>query len=112
MKETLIIYLGLAILLFALGLRGTLLSRTTIDRLLAINIMGGGVFLMLIAVAYRDVAGPAGAPDPVPHALVLTGIVVAVSATALGLALSRAIGHRAGEQAQGAGSEQDVTHER
>jgi len=28
-------------------------------------------------------------PDPVPHALVLTGIVVAFSATALALALGR-----------------------
>jgi hypothetical protein len=53
---------------------------------LAINVMGAGVFMMLIAVAYR---GPDLAPDPVPHALVLTGIVVAVSATALALALAR-----------------------
>jgi multicomponent Na+:H+ antiporter subunit C len=38
----------------------------------------------LVAVAYR---GLDQAPDPVPQALVLTGIVVAVSATALALAL-------------------------
>jgi len=48
--------------------------------------MGAGVFMLLIAVAYR---GPGLPPDPVPHALVLTGIVVAVSATALALALVR-----------------------
>jgi multicomponent Na+:H+ antiporter subunit C len=52
----------------------------------AINVMGAGVFLLLIAVAYR---GPGLAPDPVPHALVVTGIVVAVSATALALGLAR-----------------------
>jgi len=41
------------------------------------------VFMFLIAIAKRDIL-----PDPVPHAMVLTGIVVAVSATALALALT------------------------
>ncbi len=49
--------------------------------------------MMLIAVAYR---GPGVPPDPVPHALVLTGIVVAVSATALALALARRL-HRSSD---------------
>ena len=40
---------------------------------------------MLIASAYR---APHGLPDPVPHAMVLTGIVVAVSMTALALVLA------------------------
>jgi len=44
------------------------------------------VFHVLVAVAYRGIDR---APDPIPHALVLTGIVVAVSATALALALAR-----------------------
>jgi len=73
-------------LLVALGLRGALLHASLLQRIVAINIMGGGVFLVLVAVAYR---GPGQIPDPVPHALVLTGIVVAVSATALALALAR-----------------------
>jgi multicomponent Na+:H+ antiporter subunit C len=70
----------------ALGLRAALLHPSLLQRIVAINVMGSGVFLVLIAVAYR---GPWVAPDPVPHALVLTGIVVAVSATALALALVR-----------------------
>ena len=73
-------------LVVALGLRTALLHALLLHRLIGINVMGAGVFLMLIAVAYR---GPGVAPDPVPHALVLTGIVVAVSATALALALAR-----------------------
>ncbi len=78
---------GLAgITLFGLGLRGVFLPVAFLRRVLAINISGAGVFLVLIAVAYRD--APL-APDPVPHALVLTGIVVAFSATALALALGR-----------------------
>jgi multicomponent Na+:H+ antiporter subunit C len=70
----------------ALGLRAALLQPALLQRIVAVNVMGSGVFLMLIAAAYR---GPGVAPDPVPHALVLTGIVVAVSATALALALVR-----------------------
>ena len=72
--------------LFALGLRGALLRRSLLGRILSINICGAGVFLVLVAVAYR---GPGSQPDALPHALVLTGIVVAVSATALALALGR-----------------------
>ncbi len=73
-------------LIVALGLRTALLHASLLQRLVAVNVMGAGVFLALIAVAYR---GPETPPDPVPHALVLTGIVVAVSATALALALAR-----------------------
>jgi len=72
--------------IMALGLRGALLHASLLQRIVAINVMGAGVFMLLIAVAYR---GPVLPPDPLPHALVLTGIVVAVSATALALALAR-----------------------
>jgi multicomponent Na+:H+ antiporter subunit C len=73
-------------LIVGLGLRSALLGVSLLQRVLAINVMGSGVFMLLIAIAYR---GPGLPPDPVPHALVLTGIVVAVSATALALALAR-----------------------
>lgn len=78
---------GLAgIALFSLGLRMIFYRAALLRRVLAINIAGAGLFLLLIAVAYR---GFETVPDPVPHALVLTGIVVAFSATALALALGR-----------------------
>lgn len=78
---------GLAgVALFVIGVRGALLQATLLARVLAINVSGAGVFLMFVAIAYRGATLP---PDPVPHALVLTGIVVAVSATALALALAR-----------------------
>jgi multicomponent Na+:H+ antiporter subunit C len=73
-------------LIVALGLRTALLHASLLHRVVAINVLGAGVFMILIAIAYR---GPGVPPDPVPHALVLTGIVVAVSATALALALAR-----------------------
>ena len=81
-----IVYGLTGVALFALGLRGALLQRELLGRVLAINVCGAGVFLVFVSIAYR---GLELAPDPVPQALVLTGIVVAVSATALALALGR-----------------------
>jgi len=69
--------------LFAVGLLGLLLHRHLLRRVLALNVMGTGVFLVFVALARR--AGTL--PDPVPHAMVLTGLVVSVSATALALVL-------------------------
>ena len=75
--------------LFSIGLRATLLHHMLLLRLLALNVCGAGVFLIFVATAYGGVEIMA---DPVPHALVLTGIVVAVSATAMALALGRRLG--------------------
>ena len=80
--------------LIGLGLYGTLLWRHPVRRLLSINVLGNGVFMSLIVIARRL----PDTPDPVPHAMVLTGIVIAVSATAFALALIR---RRAQEQEGG-----------
>lgn len=74
--------------LFSIGLYGLLAQPHLLRKVLALNIMGSGVFAVLMATAWR---GPQLPADPVPHALVLTGIVVAVSATAFALALLRRI---------------------
>ncbi|QSQ13133.1 sodium:proton antiporter [Myxococcus landrumensis] len=74
--------------MFSVGLVGLFAHRHVVKRILASNIMGSGVLLVLVALARRV---PSGAPDPIPHALVLTGIVVSVSSTALGVALARRI---------------------
>ena len=63
---------------------GVILLDHLLRRILAFNLMGSGVFLVLIGLAQRG-----GVPDPVPQAMVLTGIVVAVAATALALTLAR-----------------------
>lgn len=90
---------GLAgIALVAMGLYAALAARHVLRRLLGLNVLGSGVFMMLVALASRS-SGHAGRPDPVPHAMVLTGIVVAVSATALALALLRRM-HRHDDSAQ------------
>lgn len=80
------VYLVAAAALFCLALGALTRRRHLVARILALNVCGSAVFLLLVAVAYRDAVG---APDPVPHAMVLTGIVVAVSATALALAIAR-----------------------
>ncbi len=70
--------------LFALGVAGVVLIAQLLRRILAFNLMGSGAFLVLVGLAQRS-----DVPDPVPQAMVLTGIVVAVAATALALALVR-----------------------
>lgn len=74
---------GLA--LFCLGLIALFSQPAVLRKILALNICGSGIFLLMISVAY-DPAG--GAPDPVLHALVLTGIVISVSITGFALALA------------------------
>lgn len=80
-----ILYAAAAVALFGLGWAGVLLRPEPLRKLIAVNVMSLGVLMLLIAFAYRGESPP----DPVPHALVITGIVVAVAATALGLALIR-----------------------
>lgn len=69
--------------LFALGLYALIIHAHLLRKILALNIMGSGVFMLLVALAKRS----GDMVDPVPHAMVITGIVVAVSATALALTL-------------------------
>ncbi len=76
------------VLVFAIGVYGILAQAHLVRKILAFNLMGSGVSLVLIALAWRVAEAP---PDPVPHALVLTGIVVAVSATGFALALTSRI---------------------
>lgn len=77
-----IIYIITSIALFCIGFYGLTAPTHILRKLLAANIMGIGVFMLLLTTArHGDVT------DPVPHAMVLTGIVVAVAGTALCLRL-------------------------
>jgi len=79
-----LLFASVGVILFALGVAGVLLVNHLLRRILAFNVMGSGAFLVLVGLAQRN-----GIADPVPQAMVLTGIVVAVAATALALALVR-----------------------
>lgn len=72
------------VILFAIGAAGTILLANPLRRVLAFNIMGSGACVVLVSLAQRN-----GIADPVPQAMVLTGIVVAVAATGVALALAR-----------------------
>ena len=72
--------------LVGLGLFGLVVHPNPLRKILAFNLLGGGVFLVFGAVARRGAAAGMGG-DPVPQALVITGLVVAFSATALAVSL-------------------------
>lgn len=72
--------------LVGLGLYGLIVHSEVLRKILAFNLFGGGVFLLFGVVARRG-AGAGFDADPVPQALVITGIVVAFAATALAVAL-------------------------
>ncbi|TVP76257.1 NADH-quinone oxidoreductase subunit K [Thioalkalivibrio sp.] len=76
------VYLSLSGVLFLIGLHGFFTARSLLRRLLALNVLTTAVFLLFVVLA--RLAEPL---DPVPHAIVLTGIVVTVSTTAVALAL-------------------------
>jgi multicomponent Na+:H+ antiporter subunit C len=78
-----------------LGLYGLIAQAHPLRKLLAFNILGSGTFL-LFGVAARRGAIPGLGADPVPQALVITGMVVAFSATALAAALLLRLFHATG----------------
>jgi multicomponent Na+:H+ antiporter subunit C len=72
--------------LVGLGLYGLIINPQPMRKILAFNLVGSGVFLLFGIIARRGAASGFVA-DPVPQAMVITGIVVAFSASALAVAL-------------------------
>jgi multicomponent Na+:H+ antiporter subunit C len=72
--------------LVGLGLFGLITNPHPLRKILSFNLLGSGVFLLFGVVARRGAAAGLGG-DPVPQAMVITGIVVAFSATAMAVAL-------------------------
>jgi multicomponent Na+:H+ antiporter subunit C len=72
--------------LVGLGLYGLILHPHPLRKLLAFNLIGSGVFLVFGIVARRGAAAGLSY-DPVPQAMVITGIVVAFAASAVAVAL-------------------------
>ncbi len=87
-----------AIILFVIGFSMLLFQRNLIKKLIGMNIMDTGVFLFLASMGYISgrkapiitdgVTEMEAYINPVPAGLVLTGIVVSVSVTAVMLSLS------------------------
>ncbi len=88
-------YYLVAVILFIIGMHTMLTHSNMIKKVIAMNIMDVSVFLLFVAIGY--VQG-GSAPilqegvevlyvNPLPGALMLTGIVVGVSVTAYALSL-------------------------
>ena len=87
-----------AIILFGIGFTTLLFQRNLIKKLIGMNIMDTGVFLFLASMGYisgrkapiitNGVTDMEAYINPVPAGLVLTGIVVSVSVTAVMLSLT------------------------
>lgn len=87
-----------AVILFGVGFTTLLLHKNMIKKIIGLNIMDTAVYLFLAAMGYVDgrdapivtngVLDAEAYINPIPSGLVLTGIVVSVSVTALMLSLT------------------------
>ena len=76
------LYLLLASGLFLIGCHALFTSEGMLRKLLALNVLSSAVFLVFVTIARMSEPR-----DPVPNAIVLTGLVVTVSTTAVALAI-------------------------
>ncbi len=88
-----------AMILFGIGFSMLLFSRNLLKKVMGLNIMDTGVYLFLASIGYidgrvapiiQDINAEVDASmyiNPIPGGLVLTGIVVSVSVTAIMLSL-------------------------
>lgn len=87
-----------AVILFGIGFTTLLLHRNLIKKIIGLNIMDTAVYLFLTSVGYiqgrtapiltNGITSAQNYVNPIPSGLVLTGIVVSVSVTALMLSLT------------------------
>lgn len=85
----------ISVALLVIGLYAMVARRNLIKKIMGLNILSTSVFLFLIALAYKQGgAPPIAVPgvdryvNPLPHTLVLTGIVVALALTSFALVLT------------------------
>ncbi len=89
---------AIAMIMFAIGFSNLLLQKNMIKKIIGFNIMDSSVYLFLALKGYIEGHKAAIVVDgvqsvdayinPIPSGLVLTGIVVSVSVTALMLSLT------------------------
>lgn len=87
-----------SVILFGIGFANLLLNKNLVKKIIGLNIMDTAIYLFLAAMGYIEghvapivTEGAATADayiNPIPSGLVLTGIVVSVSVSALMLALT------------------------
>ena len=87
-----------AVVLFGIGFTTLLLKRNIIKKIIGFNIMDTAIYLFLTSVGYIEgrtapiladgITDASHYINPIPSGLVLTGIVVSVSVSALMLSLT------------------------
>ena len=75
-----------ASVLVGIGVYAMITSPQPLRKIVAFNVIGNGIFVLFGAIAYRG-AGAGWGGDPVPQALLITGLVVSFCATALAVSL-------------------------
>lgn len=75
-------------ILAGVGLFVVIVHPRVLRKIVGFNLLGAGIFIVFGVAAKRGAAAGL-ASDPIPQALVITGIVVAFAATALAVALLR-----------------------
>jgi len=88
---TLFIITGAA--LFVLGLLGVLVHEGFLRKLISLNIFTSGIFLIFLSITMRE-----NAADSIVIALVLTGLVVTLGASAFALMLIRSYAKESKEE--------------
>ncbi len=88
----------IAVILFAIGFTTLLLQPNLIKKIIGLNVMDTAIYLFLAAKGYIEgrkvpiivdgVQSTEAYINPIPSGLVLTGIVVSVSVTAILLAIT------------------------
>ncbi len=89
---------AIAIILFSIGFTNLMLSKNLIKKIIGLNIMDTAIYLFLALKGYilgrkapiivDGIVDPTTYINPIPSGLVLTGIVVSVSVTAVLLAIT------------------------
>ena len=89
---------GAAVVLFAIGFVSLLLHRNLVKKIIGMNIMDTALYIFLTSIGYikgrtapiivNGVTAAENYINPLPAGLVLTGIVVSVSVTAIMLSLT------------------------
>jgi len=81
--------------LVGIGVYALVVNPQPLRKIVAFNVIGNGVFVLFGVIARRGGVLEWGG-DPVPQALLITGLVVAFSATALAVALLLRLAHETG----------------
>ena len=79
------LYIVTGVGIFVLGLLGVIIHKGYLRKLISLNLFTSGIFLIFISTTMQNTNA-----DPVVTALVLTGLVVTLGATAFGVMLIRA----------------------